>query len=200
MKTRSLLEAILFVAEDPVAVAELAQVLEVAVVDVTAELESWARELEDRNAGYVLREVAGGWRLYSNPTAAPYLERFAATPTATRLTQAALETLAVVAYRQPVSRGQVSEIRGVDCERTLRTLERFGLVAEVGVAPGPGSPILYGTTEMFLEKLGLNRLADLPPLAEHVPPPDVVEALERPFRPEGAVPESQEPVSSESTS
>jgi segregation and condensation protein B len=184
MNTRSLLEAILFVAEEPVAVAELAQVLELPVTEVSDELGRWAGELEDRKAGFVLREVAGGWRLYSHPDAAAYLERFAASPTATRLTQAALETLAVVAYRQPVSRGQVSEIRGVDCERTIRTLERFGLVAEVGVAPGPGSPILYGTTELFLEKLGMNRLSDLPPLAEHVPPADVVEALERPFRPE----------------
>lgn len=190
MNTRSLLEAILFVAEEPVAVGELAQVLEVPSDQVAEELTRWASELDTRGAGYVLRDVAGGWRLYSNPQAAPYLERFAASPTATRLSQAALETLAVVAYRQPVSRGQVSEIRGVDCERTLRTLERYGLITEMGVAPGPGSPILYGTTELFLEKLGLQRLGDLPPLAEHVPPPDVVEALERPFRPEASSSES----------
>ena len=201
MNTRSLLEAILFVAEEPVAVAELAQVLEMPVTEVADELGRWAQELEDRTAGYVLREVAGGWRLYSHPEAAPYLERFAATPTATRLTQASLETLAVVAYRQPVSRGQVSEIRGVDCDRTIRTLERYGLVAEVGIAPGPGSPILYGTTEMFLEKLGMNRLSDLPPLAEHVPSADVVDALERPFRPEPAPAEAPaETPSSESIS
>ncbi len=190
MNTRGLLEAILFVAEEPVAAPELAQVLEVPVAQVVDELTAWARDLEQRHAGFVLREIAGGWRLYSNPGAAAYLERFAASPGASRLSQAALETLAVVAYRQPVSRGQVSEIRGVDCERTMRTLERYGLIAEVGIAPGPGSPILYGSTELFLEKLGLNRLSDLPPLAEHVPPADVVEALERPFRPEASSSES----------
>lgn len=190
MNNRGLLEAILFVAEEPVAAPELAQVLEVPVSEIVEDLGEWARDLEDRGAGFVLREVAGGWRLYSNPDAAAYLERFAASPTASRLSQAALETLAVVAYRQPVSRGQVSEIRGVDCERTMRTLERYGLIAEVGIAPGPGSPVLYGTTELFLEKLGLMRLSDLPPLAEHVPPAEVVEALERPFRPEASSSES----------
>ncbi len=190
MNNRGLLEAILFVAEEPVAAPELAQVLEVPVSEIVEDLGEWARDLEDRGAGFVLREVAGGWRLYSNPDASAYLERFAATPTASRLSQAALETLAVVAYRQPVSRGQVSEIRGVDCERTMRTLERYGLIAEVGIAPGPGSPVLYGTTELFLEKLGLMRLSDLPPLAEHVPPAEVVEALERPFRPEASSSES----------
>ena len=90
----------------------------------------------------------------------------------------------MVAYRQPVTRGQVSEIRGVDSERSLQTLERLGFIGEIGTAPGPGSPILYGTTEFFIEKVGINELTDLPPLADHVPPPQVVEALERPFRPE----------------
>jgi segregation and condensation protein B len=90
----------------------------------------------------------------------------------------------VVAYRQPVSRGQVSDIRGVDSEQALRTLERRGLIDVVGVAPGSGQAVLYGTTETLLEKLGLASLSDLPPLADHVPPADVVEALERPFRPE----------------
>jgi segregation and condensation protein B len=90
----------------------------------------------------------------------------------------------VVAYRQPVSRGQVTEIRGVDSEQALRTLERRGLIEIVGTAPGSGQALLYGTTELFLEKLGLRDLGELPPLADHVPPADVVEALERPFRPE----------------
>jgi segregation and condensation protein B len=110
------------------------------------------------------------------------LERFAASERNTRLSKAALETLAVVAYKQPVSRGQVSEIRGVDSERALRTLERRGLIAEVGVAAGPGQAFLYGTTQMFLEKMGLRTLDELPPLADHVPPADVVDALEGPFR------------------
>jgi segregation and condensation protein B len=90
----------------------------------------------------------------------------------------------VVAYRQPVSRGQVSEIRGVDSEQALKTLERRGLVDVIGHAPGPGQAVLYGTSDSFLEKLGLRSLDDLPPLADHVPPADIVESLERPFRPE----------------
>lgn len=184
MNTRSVIEAILFVAERPVPTEELAQVVERPTEEIRAELESMAAELEERGSGLVLREAGGGWRLNSHPDVRPYLEQFAISPTATRLSQAALETLAVVAYRQPVTRGQVSEIRGVDSERSLQTLERLGFVGEIGTAPGPGSPILYGTTELFVEKVGINELGDLPPLADHVPPPQVVEALERPFRPE----------------
>ncbi len=187
MNTRSILEAILFVAERPVPAAELAEVTERPRDEITAELEALASDYEERESGMVLKQVGGGWRLFSHPQARPYLEQFAASPTATRLSQAALETLSVVAYRQPVTRGQVSEIRGVDSERSLQTLERFGLVSEIGTAPGPGSPILYGTTEMFVEKLGVNGLDELPPLADRVPPPQVVEALERPFRPGGEI-------------
>jgi len=187
MNTRSILEAILFVAERPVPAAELAEVTERPRDEISGELEALATEYEARESGMVLKQVGGGWRLYSHPQARPYLEQFAASPAATRLSQAALETLSVVAYRQPVTRGQVSEIRGVDSERSLQTLERLGLVSEIGTAPGPGSPILYGTTEVFVEKLGVNALDELPPLADHVPPAQVVEALERPFRPGGAI-------------
>lgn len=187
MNTRSILEAILFVAERPVPAAEMAEVTERPRDEITAELEALAADYEARESGMVLKQVGGGWRFFSHPQARPYLEQFAASPAATRLSQAALETLSVVAYRQPVTRGQVSEIRGVDSERSLQTLERFGLVAEIGIAPGPGSPLLYGTTEMFVEKLGINGLDELPPLADHVPPPQVVEALERPFRPGGEI-------------
>ncbi len=120
--------------------------------------------------------------MYSHPDAQDYLERFAATERAARLTNAALETLAVVAYKQPVSRGQVGEIRGVDSDHALRTLERRGLIAEVGRAPGPGQAVLFGTTSLFLEKLGINSLDALPPLADHVPPAAVVDVLEEPLR------------------
>ena len=162
MNTRSLLEAILFVAEEPVAVAELAQVLEMPVAEVADELGRWAQELEDRTAGYVLREVAGGWRLYSHPEAAPYLERFAATPTATRLTQASLETLAVVAYRQPVLRTEIEAIRGVQCGEILRQLMERGMVRIAGRADELGRPFLYGTTRNFLQVFGLRSLDELP--------------------------------------
>ncbi len=182
MNTRALLEAILFVAEEPLPATELAALLELPRLDLEAELETFASDLEEAGRGLVLREVGGGWRLYTHPDARPYLERFAATARATRLSPAALETLSVVAYRQPVSRGQVSEIRGVDADRALQTLERRGLIAEVGRAPGPGQAVLYGTTPLFLEKVGVNSVDELPPLADHVPPASVVETLEEPFR------------------
>jgi len=186
MEIRSALEAILFVAETPITSQELAEVVEAPVAEVESTLDSIERELTDREGGFILRQIAGGWRLYTAPDMLPYVERFAASERATRLSNAALETLAVVAYKQPVSRGQIAEVRGVDSERALHTLERRGLVREIGTAPGPGQAILYGTTELFLEKLGVNSPLDLPPLADHVPPAEIVETLERPFRPEGS--------------
>jgi segregation and condensation protein B len=182
-ETAIILEAILFVAEDPVSSAELAEVTEVPKDEIEKTLEALASSL-GATRGVVLRHVGGGWRLYTHPDALPYLERFAATDRAKRLSAAALEALAVVAYKQPVSRGQVGEIRGVDSDRVLKTLERRGLVVEIGTAPGPGQAVLYGTTDMFLEKLGVHSLADLPPLADHVPPAQIVETLELPMRPE----------------
>jgi segregation and condensation protein B len=184
MELRGLIEAMLFVAEDPIPTTEIAEVVEAPQQVVADELAAYAADLATMGRGLVLREIAGGWRLFTHPDARPYLERFAATDRVTRLSRAALETLAVVAYRQPVSRGQVAEIRGVDSERALRTLERRGLIADVGTAPGPGQAILYATTPLFLEKLGVRSLDELPPLADHVPPADVVDVLERPFRPE----------------
>ena len=181
MDNASVLEAILFVTESPVPIEELAEVLEVAVTEVQNELDVLSDRLVDR--GLELRNVGGGWRLYTHPDTYPYLDRFAATATASRLSQAALETLAIVAYRQPVSRSQVSEVRGVDADSALRTLERRGLVAETGRLALPGNPAVYGTTDLFLEKMGLQSLADLPPLADHVPAATVVESLEETFKP-----------------
>ena len=178
-----ILEAILFVAEEPVTAAELAEVTERPKTEIEDALTALADSL-GATRGIVLRNVAGGWRLYSNPDAHPYLERFASTDRANRLSPAALEALAVVAYKQPVSRGQVGEIRGVDSDHALKTLERRGMIVEIGKAPGPGQALLYGTTELFLERLGVPSLADLPPLADHVPPAQIVEALELPMRPE----------------
>lgn len=184
MDSRAIIEAILFVSEQPISARELAEVIEMPIAEVEARLHALQQETEEVGRGVVLREIAGGWRLYTHPEAREYVERFAQTERATRLSKAALETLAIVAYKQPVSRGQVSELRGVDSEHALRTLERRGLVTEVGHAPGPGSALLYGTSDLFLEKLGLNTLGELPPLADHVPPAGVVESLEEPLRPE----------------
>lgn len=182
---RSIIEAVLFVAEEPITAGEIAEVVERPITEIEAELATFAEELVTDGRGLVLRRVSGGWRLYTHPETHPYLERFAQTERMARLSKAAMETLAVVAYKQPVSRGQVAEIRGVDSEQALRTLERRGLVSEMGRAPGPGQALLYGTTDLFLEKIGVDSVAELPPLADHVPPTQVVEALEEPFRPEG---------------
>jgi segregation and condensation protein B len=177
------LEAVLFVTEHPVPTRELAEVLEVPRARVEELLNQLDSQLRERDAGLVLKAVAGGWRLYSHPEAYPYLERFAASATARKMSPAAMETLAVVAYRQPVSRGQISEIRGVDSDSAVRTLERLGLVEEKERLSIPGNPAVYRTTEQFLEKLGLNDLSELPPLADHVPPAQFVDTLEESLRP-----------------
>jgi len=183
-KVTTIIEAILFVAEEPVGVDEIAELVERPATEVQAALIELQLALDVDDRGVCLRQVAGGWRMYAVADAKEYLERFAQSERSARISNAALETLAVVAYQQPVSRGQVTEIRGVDSDRALRTLERRGLIVEIARAPGPGQAVLYGTTDLFLERLSLTSLSDLPPLADHVPPADIVETLERPFRPE----------------
>ena len=183
MREVAALEAILFVTEAPVPLGELAEVLELPKQRVELLLDELSSELQDRDSGLVLRQAAGGWRLYSHPDAYPFLERFSSSATARRLSPAALETLSVIAYRQPVARSQITEIRGVDSDSAVRTLERLGLVEERERLNLPGNPAVYQTTELFLEKLGLNELAELPPLADHVPPPQFVDTLEESLRP-----------------
>jgi len=183
MKDLAALEAVLFVTEHPVPTGELAEVLEVSTGAVEELLAELGEELAARESGLVLREVAGGWRLYSHPDAYPYLERFTSTATSRKMSAAALETLAVVAYRQPVSRSQISEIRGVDSDSSVRTLERLGLIEETARLSIPGNPAVYSTSDVFLEKLGLGDLSELPPLADHVPPAGFVDTLEESLRP-----------------
>lgn len=180
------LEAVLFVTEHPVPVGELAEVLELPQKRVEELLTKLDDGLSQREAGLVLKSVAGGWRLYSHPDAYPYLERFSSSATARKMSSAAMETLAVIAYRQPVSRSQISEIRGVDSDSAVRTLERLGLVEEKERLNVVGNPAVYRTTELFLEKLGLNGLDELPPLADHVPPAQIVDSLEESLRPGSA--------------
>ena len=181
MKPEAALEAILFVAETPVPEGELAEVLETPLAEVKAWLAAWAERLEAEDRGISLRCAAGGWRLYTKPEALPYLERFAAEDRAVRLSNAALEVLAVVAYRQPVTRGQIAELRGVDSGSALRTLARRGLVEETGRLPAPGNPAVYGTTDLFLESLGMGSLSDLPPIIDHMPAPEAAESIERAY-------------------
>jgi segregation and condensation protein B len=165
---RASLEAILLVADEPVPVVVLAQVLERPRNEVAAELHDLAEEYKSGSRGFDLREIAGGWRYYTREDCAPLVERFVSDGQEVRLTQAALETLAVVAYRQPVSRARVSAVRGVNCDSVMRTLVLRGLVEETGTDAETGA-LLYRTTGYFLERLGLASLEDLPDLAPFLP-------------------------------
>lgn len=175
---RAALQAILFVADEPVVAGDLAQLLEMPPAKVEDHLVAIASDLQQRQAGLVLREVGGGWRMFTHPRVATYLERFVSEHRSARLTQAALETLAIIAYRQPVSRAQVADIRGVNSEGVIRTLVQRGLVEEVGRDSGPGLAILYGTTGEFLERLGLRNIGDLPALPDFMPDIEAVEVME----------------------
>jgi segregation and condensation protein B len=159
------LEALLFVSDEPVPAVAIGQALEVDRREADALCDELARGYEERGAGIVLRNLAGGWRLTTHPDAAAVVERFVLSSRHARLTKAALETLAIVAYKQPVTRHQISAIRGVNSDGVLRALTDRGLVAEVGREETPGRPVLYGTTPEFLERLGLPSLSALPPLA-----------------------------------
>lgn len=159
---RTLIEALLFVASGPVAVVDLAQALEEEEATVVAVLEEWSREQAAR--GIRLQRLGERVQLVSAPEAAPYIEHFLGLHRSDRISAAGLETLAIIAYRQPVTRPSIEALRGVDCSGTLHTLLRFGLIEERGRAPGPGRPILYGTTFDFLRHFGLHSLEDLPPL------------------------------------
>jgi segregation and condensation protein B len=159
------LEALLFVSDEPVASVVLAQALEVDRREVDLLCEELGRAYEERDAGIVIRSIAGGWRLSTHPVAAPFVEQYVLSSRHARLTKAALETLSIVAYKQPVTRHQISAIRGVNSDGVLTALIDRSLVVEVGREEGPGRPILYGTTPEFLERLGLPSLSALPSLA-----------------------------------
>src|SRR6188472_27147 len=159
------LEALFFVSDEPLTASVLAQALDLDRRSVESLCDRLQRELEDRGSGLVLRSIAGGWRLYTHPDTAPVVEQFVLSSRQARMTKAALETLAIVAYKQPVTRHQVSAIRGVNADGVLRALVDRGLIEEAGRDEGPGRPLLYATTPMFLERLGLASLAALPSLA-----------------------------------
>ena len=165
---RAALEAILLVADEPVPEVMLAQVLERPTGQVAAALRDLAAGYTAEGRGFDLREVAGGWRYYTREDCAPLVERFVRDGQEVRLTQAALETLAVIAYRQPVSRARVSAVRGVNCDSVIRTLVLRGLVEDCGT-DGETGAILYRTTGYFLERMGLASLEELPDLAPFLP-------------------------------
>ncbi|GEL93591.1 SMC-Scp complex subunit ScpB [Cellulomonas composti] len=172
------LEAVLMVVDEPISAVRLATTLALPTTRVEELLEELAADYRGerggRPRGFELRRAGEGWRVYSAPPYADVVGRFVLDGQSARLTQAALETLAVIAYRQPVTRGQVSAVRGVNVDSVVRTLGARGLVADMGTDPVTGA-VLYGTTGYFLERLGLSGLDDLPPLAPYLPD---VEALD----------------------
>ena len=163
------IEAMLFVTDEPTSPLDLAKMLECEVSDVTSALVSLQARLEERDAGIQLREVAGGWRLYTHPRYHELIEEYVLSWDTRKLSQAAMETLAVIAYTQPVTRAGVSSIRGVSSDSSINSLVEKGLVREVGVSEAQGNPVLYGTTRAFLEKFGLRNTGDLPDIAEFAP-------------------------------
>lgn len=175
------LEAVLMVADEPIPAVQLASVLALPTARVEELLAGLAAEYRGdaggRPRGFELRQAAGGWRIYSAPAYAPVVGRFVLDGQTARLTQAALETLAVIAYRQPVSRGQVSGVRGVNVDGVVRTLTARGLVTEVGTDLTTGA-VLYGTTGYFLERMGLSSLDDLPPLAPFLPDIETLDGVD----------------------
>jgi segregation and condensation protein B len=178
------LEALLFVSDEPLTSAVIAQALDLDRSTADRLCDRLAEDLEQRSSGLVLRNVAGGWRLFTHPDSQVFVERFILSSRQARLTKASLETLAIVAYKQPVTRHQVSSIRGVNSDGVLRALTDRGLIEEAGRDEGPGRPLLYGTTPQFLERLGLPSLAALPSLAPllSAEPGDLEDAAERAVR------------------
>ncbi|HET6775065.1 MAG TPA: SMC-Scp complex subunit ScpB [Acidimicrobiales bacterium] len=184
-EARRAIEAIVLVSEQPMASNLLGQLLELRPALVDELCHQLAAEYEEQGRGFELVRVAGGWRFQSHPAQAPYVERFVLEGQSGKLSAAALETLAIVAYKQPISRAQVASIRGVSVDGVMRTLQQRGYIAEVGRDPGPGQATMFGTTGAFLERLGVDSLTDLPALGAFVPGADVVEQLERGLRPDG---------------
>jgi segregation and condensation protein B len=181
-EARRALEAVIMVADQPADPKMLAQLVEISPTQVEDLLAGLARSYEEEGRGFQLVKVAGGWRYQSHEDLAPYVERFILSGQTARLSAAALETLAIIAYKQPVSRAQVAAIRGVNVDGVMRTLQHRGYIDEVGRDPGPGQAAMFGTTDLFLERLGINGVDELPSLGDFIPGADVVEMLEQGLR------------------
>lgn len=173
---RAALEAVLMVIDEPAPLARLASVLSLSAERTAELLAELQRDYADAR-GFELREVAGGWRVFSKRDFAPYVSRFVLDGQTARLTQAALETLAVIAYRQPVARARIAAIRGVNVDSVVRTLTLRGLVEEAATDPETGA-VLYRTTSYFLERLGIDSISELPQLSPHLPGLDQLDQFE----------------------
>jgi segregation and condensation protein B len=177
------IEAVLLVATEPVTTRLLSELLEVGVARIDELLAALSAEYEEQQRGFDIVNVAGGYRLQSHPAYAGYVERFVLDDAPQRLSPASLETLAIIAYKQPISRAQIAQIRGVNADGVVRHLQLRGYIEPVGHDDGPGLAILFGTTALFLERLGLADLGALPPLEAFVPDATTVELLEDALRP-----------------
>lgn len=180
---RKVIEAILLLADEPIPATHIGEVLERSRTEVEGLLADLAAAYRDQDRGFVLREVGGGWRLYTSPDCAPWLERFVLSHTHTRLTGPALEVLAIVAYRGPISRSQIAELRGIDSDGVVKTLLQRGLIAESGHDAGPGSPVLFTVSDHFLERMGLRSTEDLPALSDYMPDAETIEDMETKLSP-----------------
>ena len=174
---RGSLEALLFVSDEPVSAVRLAKVLDASPADVDTALANIAEEYREAERGFQLREVAGGWRFYTHPAYHDVIESYVLSWDTRRLSQAALEALAVIAYHQPVTRNGINAVRGVNSEGVVASLVEKGLVREVGRDKNAGNAILYGTSRNFLEKFGLKDLGELPPIEEFAPDSDTERAI-----------------------
>ena len=171
------LEGMLTVALEPISAEELADVADVDATEVTNVLRTLREQFIEEKRGFQLAELASGWVMQSSPDVAQWVTRFANRDVSHRLSSAALETLAIIAYRQPISRAQITALRGVNVDGVVRLLEQRGYIEEVGRAPGPGQSILYGTTELFLDRMGLASLQELPPIEDFLVPLSTAQAL-----------------------
>ena len=176
------IEAMVLVSQEPVRSELMAQLLERPVAEIERMCERLAESYEQAGHGFELAKIAGGWRFQTHPSMAMYVEQFLLDGQRARLSNPALETLAIVAYKQPISRMQIASIRGVDPDAVLRTLHGRGYVTIVSTDPGPGQAAMWGTTQLFLEKLGIASLADMPEISSFVPDANIIEALEKTLR------------------
>ena len=176
---KSHIEAILMAAPAPVTIEDMAHAIETSIEEVATALKSLIEECETQQRGYRVAETASGYRFITSPESHDVVTKFITEPMHARLSPSALETLAVIAYKQPVSRGQLSSIRGVNVDSVIKTLEARGYIAEVSRDSGPGQAILYGTTNDFLERLSITSLQDLPALGDFVPDSSIMEQFEK---------------------
>ena len=184
MPLKGILEALLFVATEPLSLNKLSEITREKRPVIQESLEELASEYVKKNRGFQLRQIAGGYRLYTHPAYAPYIEKLVLASDFRRLTQASLETLAIIAYKQPVTRQEIGEIRGVNSEAVIGSLLEKGLVEEAGHKDTPGQPLLYRTSRAFLEAFGLKSLEDLPPIEEFEPDEQTRKEIEEKLRAE----------------